>query len=489
MRWLLAVGLPLLLLPLIPSPAQAEGLDAYRSQVPAWRACGQGSWCADIAVPLDYVNPSGPQVTLAVKAVAPAAPDGTRPALVVNPGGPGSSATGFVPYFASLLPREVREAYDVVGFDPRGVEDSTPVTCLTGRDTTRWLRTDLSPDTPAETADLMRRAAAISPGCLRMSPAVAPHVGTATTVRDMDIVRSALRQDALNWFGFSYGTQLGARYAEEFPARVGRMVLDGAVDPALDAMELSRGQSAGFQAAIARFAQDCARRPSCPLGSSTREVLDGINDLLRRLDRSPLPTRSGPDLVQAEAITALFFAMYSTDLWPLLEDALASARRGNGTKLSELAAIANDRTGPNSYGSNMTSAFLAIGCWDYPAPPGRSGLSAAARRWARDAVVPDLARAMAWGNAPCSTWFGHAADPPAPVTSTTSAGILIIGTRYDPATPYAWARSLNGQLPTSRLLSYDGDGHTAYGEGSVCVQRIVDAYLASGVLPPEGARC
>lgn len=480
----------LLVTPLLPgAPARAEGLEGYRSQEPAWRACGQGSWCADIAVPLDYVNPSGPQITLAVKAVASAAPDGSRPALLVNPGGPGSSATGFIPYFASLLPRQVRETYDVVGFDPRGVQDSTAVTCLTGRETTRWLRTDPSPDTAAETAVLLRRAAAIAPGCLRMSPSVAAHVGTDTTVQDMDVVRAVLGQETLNWFGFSYGTQLGARYAEAFPARVGRMVLDGAVDPALDAMELSRGQSTGFQTALTRFAQDCARRPSCPLGSATGEVLDGINDLLRRLDRSPLPTRSGPDLVQAEATTALFFAMYSTDLWPLLEDALAAAARGNGTKLSDLAAIANDQTGPNSYGSNMTSAFLAIGCWDYPSPPGRSGLTAAARSWARDAVVPDLARAMAWGNAPCSTWFGHSAATPAPVTSTTSAGILIIGTRYDPATPYAWARSLNRQLPTSRLLSYEGDGHTAYGEGSACVQRTVDTYLVSGTLPAAGARC
>jgi len=298
-----------------------------------------------------------------------------------------------------------------------------------------------------------------------------------------------LNQEYLHWFGFSYGTVLGAAYAEKFPTRVGRMVLDGAVDPSLDAMQLSRGQSTGFQTALTRFAQDCSRTRSCVLGSSPGEVITTINTVLARIDRSPLRTDRGALLVQAEAITALFFSMYSTDLWPLLEDALESARRGDGTGLAELSALASDRVGPNSYGSNINSAFYAIGCWDSPAPPGRDGLATAARRWARDAVIPDLARAMSWGNAPCSTWFGHAPDAPRPVTSTTTAGILIIGTRYDPATPYAWARNLQQQLPTSRLLTYVGDGHTAYGEGSGCVDRIIDAYLISGALPETGTRC
>ena len=488
MRWLLAVGMVLGTV-LAPAPARADDLDTYRTQQPPWRACGQGNWCTDISVPLDYADPDGARITLAVRAVAPTAPDGTRPALLVNPGGPGSSATEFAPYIAGQLPREVRAVFDIVGVDPRGVEDSSAVTCFTGPQTTRWLRTDSSPDTQAEVTTLVRRAASIGRGCLRMSPAIARHVGSDSTVQDMDIVRAVLNQEYLHWFGFSYGTVLGAAYAEKFPTRVGRMVLDGAVDPSLDAMQLSRGQSTGFQTALTRFAQDCSRTRSCVLGSSPGEVFTTINTVLARIDRSPLRTDRGALLVQAEAITALFFSMYSTDLWPLLEDALESARRGDGTGLAELSALASDRVGPNSYGSNINSAFYAIGCWDSPAPPGRDGLATAARRWARDAVIPDLARAMSWGNAPCSTWFGHAPDAPRPVTSTTTAGILIIGTRYDPATPYAWARNLQQQLPTSRLLTYVGDGHTAYGEGSGCVDRIIDAYLISGALPETGTRC
>lgn len=490
MRWLLGLGLLLTLtLPATGIARADDGLEAYRSQELSWRTCGQGTWCTSLEVPLDYADPGGRRISLAVRTLGPRAPDGTRPALLVNPGGPGSSARDFVPYFAGLLSRPVRDTYDVVGVDPRGVGASTPVTCMTGADTTRWLRTDPSPDSAAEVQTLMRRAAQIAPGCLQLSGDLARHVGSDATVNDMDLVRSALDQESLHWFGYSYGTYLGARYAERFPSRVGRMVLDGAVDPALNSIQVSRDQSRGFQTAIRRFAGECARTSRCPLGTSTKGVIAGINGLLASLERAPLPATSGSPLVQAEAITALFFSMYSTDLWPVLQDALASAYRGDGTDLAALADIANDRTGPNTYGSNINSAFLAIGCWDYPAPPGRVGLAAAARRWSTEAMVPDLARAIAWGNAPCSTWFGHSSRVPAPVTSTTAAEILVIGTRFDPATPYAWSQSLHAQLPTSRLLTFVGDGHTAYGEGSECVQRAVDSYLLTGALPPENTRC
>ena len=488
MRWLLTAGLALALTPLGPAHA-ADALEPFRVQELAWRSCGQGTWCASMQVPLDHADPSRDRITLSLRSLGTAPPDGSRPALLVNPGGPGSSATDFVPYFGGVVGRSVREAYDIVGVDPRGVGDSTPIECLTGRETTRWLRTDPSPDTPGEESTYLRRAAAISEGCLRQSARIAPYVGTGATVRDMDLVRSVLGQETLNWFGYSYGTQLGAQYAQLFPDRVGRMVLDGAVDPSLDTMQLSRGQSRGFQTALRRFAADCARQPDCALGTSTDDVLRTINALLASLDSTPLRTKAGPPLVQAEAVAALFFSMYSKDLWPVLGDALVAARRGDGTDLAALAAIANDRSGPDTYDSNINSAFLAIGCWDYPAPPGRKGLASAARRWAKDAEVPELARAIAWGNAPCTTWFEHAPMPPGPVASTTSSPIVIIGTMFDPATPYAWSRNLAAQLPTSRLLTFEGDGHTAYGDGSACVQNYVDDYLVRGTLPPVDARC
>ncbi len=167
-----------------------------------------------------------------------------------------------------------------------------------------------------------------------------------------------------------------------------------------------------------------------------------LNSILRKLDRRSLPTDGSRRLVQGEAITAVFFSMYSTSLWPTLRAGLTEAAEGDGTTLQLLAQLANDQTGPNEYGTNIASAFYAIGCWDYPATPNRSGLRAAAQNFARNAEVPELGRAMSWGNAPCSQWFAHSPTPPAAVSSTTTAPILIIGTTFDPATPYAWSQAL-----------------------------------------------
>ena len=202
-----------------------------------------------------------------------------------------------------------------------------------------------------------------------------------------------------------------------------------------------------------------------------------------------MPTSGSRRLVQSEAITALFFAMYSTDLWPALRRGLVEAHRDDGSSLQSLAQLANDQIGPNRYGSNIASAFYAIGCWDYPATPGIPGLKKAAKQWSTQVAVPEMGRAMSWGNAPCSTWFGHSSTPPAAVQSSTSAPILIIGTTYDPATPYAWSRALARQLPTSRLLTHRGDGHTAYGFSSRCIDSIADGYLLTGQLPDEGTVC
>jgi len=181
--------------------------------------------------------------------------------------------------------------------------------------------------------------------------------------------------------------------------------------------------------------------------------------------------------------------MYSETMWPSLRSALEEAVQGDGSGLLDLADYANDRTGPNSYSGNLTSAFIAISCWDTPAPPGAGGLARAAAKWSKGAGVPVMARTMSWGNAPCSQWYGRTARVPAPASSTTTAPILIVGTTYDPATPYSWSVALNRQLPTSTLLSYEGDGHTAYGGASACINRLIDAYLIKGVQPAARTVC
>lgn len=473
------------------APAEyPPALAPYYAQTLSWTPCRDGLDCAWLTVPLDYDDPSGETIRLRLSRSSATGPAAQRQgSLVVNPGGPGASGLDYAAYVASALAPRVAAQFDIVGFDTRGVGQSAPITCLTGRQTTVWLRTDLTPDSRAEQDRLMSVAGRIPAGCLQKSPGIARHVGSENTVRDLDIMRQALGDARLNWLGFSYGTYLGTLYAEQFPGTVGRFVLDGALDPSLGVMQISRDQSSGFQLAMSRFARDCAARASCPFDGPSASVLRGINGLLARIERQPLRTQRGRTLVQAEALTALFFSMYSPQLWPSLRGALSQARRGNGAGLQALADYSSDRIGPNRYGSNMASAFPAIACWDVPAPPGRTGLLAAAGAWSRGAAIPEMARAMSWGNAPCAQWFGHTARVPAPASTTTTAPVLVVGTTYDPATPYRWAQALSRQLPTSTLLTFVGDGHTAYGAGSRCIDDAIASYLLSGTPPAAGTVC
>ncbi|CAB4860748.1 MAG: alpha/beta fold hydrolase [Actinobacteria bacterium] len=466
------------------------GLEAFYGQALEWSTCSSDLVCAWLTVPLDYANPGGRTIRLRVsKARATGPSEDRQGSLVVNPGGPGAPALDFAQSVASSIAPTVAKAFDVIGFDPRGVGESVPVICLTGPQTTRWLEADQSPDTASEERRLMALASSFARGCLQRSPMIATHLGTDDTIRDMDILRQALGDDSLNFLGFSYGTYLGALYAQQFPDRVGRFVLDGALDPSLDLMEISKGQSVGFQVAVSRFASYCSRRSNCPYSGDQAAVLRGMNRLLMRLEIMPMRTGTARKLHQSEAVTAIFTSLYSKSFWPSLRSALAQAARGDGSGLLDIFDYANDRTGPNTYAGNLTSAFIAISCWDLPATPGAQGLGAAADAWSKGAAVPVMASTMAWGNAPCSQWYGHSPRVPAPISTTTTAPVLIVGTTFDPATPYAWAVSLSKQMPTSTLLTFRGDGHTAYGSGSDCISRAVDAYLLSGQQPAAGTVC
>ena len=455
---------------LVAPPVQAEEL--------TWQPCGTGQQCAWLTVPIDHGNPGLGTIELRIVRILARGPK-PQGALVVNPGGPGSSGADFVRLFALSVPDQIREQFDLVGFDPRGVGQSSPIRCLSDANLARLLRTDSTPRTLAQQQRWMRETATFGPGCRADQPALAPYLDTQQTVADMDLLRAALGAERLNFLGYSYGTLLGARFAEAFPDRVGRFVLDGAVDPALDLMETSRGQARGFQRAIRRFADDCARRAECRLGRSSAQVLQRINTLLRNLDSRPIPTSGPTTLVQSEAITGIVTALYSTQTWPVLGQAITQAQAGDGTLLQRLAYLGNDQVGPQEFSSNLVSAFIATTCLDAPPPPGRIGLARAAQRWSANTAVPELSRTLAWGNAPCSNWFRRGAEP-SQVTSSTTAPLLIIGTRYDPATPYQWSQVLNRALPTSSLLTYEGDGHTAFASGIDCVDITVTRYLLSG---------
>lgn len=471
----------------ISSSSAASGLSSYRTQPLNWHSCSAGQ-CASLRVPLDYTDLSRGDITLAISRLPHSGPN-FQGSIVINPGGPGESGLEFAKYAAKHLAPDVAREFDFIGLDPRGVQNSAPVTCMTPKQTAAWLAMDSSPDTPKEITSVMRAAGRISKGCLKYSPRIAPFVGTASAAQDLDILRSALGEEKLNWLGFSYGTYLGTAYLEAFPDHVGRFVLDGALNPALNSMQISDGQSAGFQRAFQNFAADCSRRKTCTLGASAAEITKKVNALLARLDRHPLRTDQGPALTQSLGMGGMLTAMYTTEMWEPLGDAIAQALSGNGSGLMELAWVGSQQTGPTTFTSNVQSAYYAIDCWDMPAPPGAAGLSAAARRWSAGAPVPEFAKSMAWSNAPCTSWFAHDSHGPAPAASSTKAPILVIGTRFDPATPYEWSQALSSQLATSTLLTYEGNGHTAFGSGSACIDNQVELYLLRGALPPKGASC
>jgi pimeloyl-ACP methyl ester carboxylesterase len=439
-------------------------------------------------VPLDYSNLKLGNISIAVSRVKHTGPT-FQGSLVVNPGGPGSSGLDFAKYVAREVSPAVAKEFDIIGFDPRGVGRSEPVTCMTNKQTASWLAMDSTPDSPTEIASVMNAAALIGKGCLEYTPRIARHVGTPSATQDLELLRSALGETKLNWLGFSYGTSLGTSYLELFPENIGRFVLDGAVDPALNSMQLSLGQAKGFQQAFQNFAQDCIDRSPCSIGSSRALITSRVNALLAKLDTHPMRTNYGTKLTQSLGMGGIFTAMYSTDMWPLLIDGLGQSFNGNGTGLLQLSWMGSDQTGPATFGSNMQSAYYAIECWDMPASPGAPGLARAAKQWAKSAKIPEIARSMSWSNAPCSTWFAHNPELPAPASSATQASILIIGTRFDPATPYVWAQALTTQLTTSTLLTYDGNGHTAFGAGSRCIDNAVNDYLLRGTLPSAGKSC
>ncbi|MFM7598175.1 MAG: alpha/beta hydrolase [Actinomycetota bacterium] len=447
-----------------------------------WESCGGDTECAGLVVPLDYADPTGPTLTIAVSRI-PASGDRLG-AIIVNPGGPGVPGQSYAASLAWELPAALGRRYDFIGIDPRGVGDSSAFVCMSRRDLRTWLRIDATPDTAAEERTFARIAGTFGPQCDEAAGDLLPHVSTRDTARDLDTLRRALGDDRLHFIGASYGTYLGAMYADQFPERVGHLVLDGAIDPRVDQVGLTDRQITGFDESAVRMAAWCAARGSCPVpGRTTQGVLRNINRLLEDLDTRDLPVTDGPALRQQEAIVGIISGLYSRDSWSFTLLAIGSALEGDGTDLATLGRSFLTSQ-PAFY-----SAFLAISCIDSPAPPGRSGVSRWARDRARDTRVPEISRYLAWSVLPCSTWPVHVDDAPGPVRATGAAPILVIGTTHDPATPYAWSRSLARQLDSGALLTREGDGHTAIGTGSRCVSRAIAAYLLSDRLHEPGTVC
>ena len=470
-------------------------LASYYGQKPAWRGCGvPGFECATLKAPLDYAEPSSGDVRLALTRKKATGPGKRLGSLLVNPGGPGGSAIGYVQAYAGIgYPAEVRARYDMVAVDPRGVARSEPVKCLDGPDMDTYTQTDATPDDGKETDGLVAAYRTFAEGCGADAPRLLRHVSTVEAARDMDIVRAVLGDEKLNYVGASYGTFLGATYAGLFPDRAGRLVLDGAMDPSLPARRLNLEQTAGFETAFRSFAKDCARQPDCPLGgkgTSPERVGENLKAFFAKLDTRPVPTgdADGRRLTESLATTGVIAAMYDEGSWEQLREALTSATKENdGSGLLVLSDGYYERDADGAY-SNLMFANAAVNCLDLPASfDTPDEVSRALPEFEK--ASPVFGRGLAWAALNCAYWPVHATGEPHRIEAKGAAPIVVVGTTRDPATPYRWARALAGQLSSARLLTYEGDGHTAYGRGSSCIDRTINAYLLRGTPPKDGKRC
>ncbi|BAJ29380.1 MULTISPECIES: alpha/beta hydrolase [Kitasatospora] len=475
--------------PLEPLPAEpAAALAPYYAQKLGWQACDSGFECATFKVPLDYAHPGdGREVELSAVR-KPAGGTGHRiGSLLLNPGGPGGSAVDYVERVAARYDAGVRSSYDLVGFDPRGVGRSAPVTCLTGPRMDAYTATDLTPDDQREIDALVAADQEFAAGCRAEAGELLGHVSTVEAARDMDVLRALVGDRKLNYVGKSYGTFLGATYAGLFPGKVGKVVLDGAMDPSLDAATGNLTQAGGFETAWKAFAKDCAGRDDCPLGRSEQQAGTELTALFARLDAKPLPTDQNRPLTESLALTGVAQAMYAETLWSYLREALTTARAGDGSGLLKLSDSYYGRDRDGGY-ENLMYANMAVNCLDLPAPFADPAAVAAAVP-AFEKAAPHFGRDMAWMALGCAYWPDKATGAPHTIRAAGSDPIVVVGTTRDPATPYAWAKSLAGQLEAGRLLTYEGDGHTAYQRQNACVDGAINGYLLGGEAPANGKVC
>lgn len=497
-------------------PATApSGLESFYQQTVSWYPCpkddgmtqggsgsGPGSYsCARVTVPLDYDDPGGATIEITLKRRAA---DGTSIGqLFVNPGGPGGSGVSLAESATDHFSSQLVKSYDVVGFDPRGVGNSTAVDCFTDaemdarrsgdEDTHGGAVADsdtASPDDVRAAAE--EEGAAFARACetSTSTPGLLDHVDTVSAARDLDILRAVVTGDGqLNYLGYSYGTYLGSTYADLFPTNVGRMLLDGAVDPTLTAGEVSLGQAQGFETALRTYVADCQAGKDCPLSGDPDEGVRQVREFLNRTRTVPVPT-SSPDrpLTYGLARDALLGLMYQSESWSILTEGLSQAmNKDDGSTLLYVADLFASRNDDGTYDDNSNEVINAVNCLDYPVVGDATSWDAEAEQI--EAASPTFGDALTYSDLFCQGWGHTSSREREPVRATGSAPILVVGTSGDPATPLAWARALASQLENGHLLTWDGTGHTAYGRGGRCVTGAVDAYLLAGELPEDGLVC
>ncbi|WP_455907278.1 alpha/beta fold hydrolase [Streptomyces niveus] len=467
-----------------PTPSAAEGGGTAPSPLP-----GGTKWeCASMAAPLDYATPKGATIELAL--IRATSDPGKRiGSLVFNFGGPGGSGVTGLPSFGNDYDK-LRTRYDLVSFDPRGVGRSDPVECKDDKQLDAYYATDMTPDDAAEEKSYVNGLKWYAGGCEQKSGKALPHVGTVNAARDMELMRQVLGDDKLNYFGISYGTELGGVYAHLYPKSVGRAVFDAVVDPNQSSEQGSLGQAKGFQLALTNFAKDCVSRgDACKLpGSTPKEIENFVVELLDQLDKKPIAGLGDRKLTETQATNGIAQTLYSKEYWPLLEQGLDEADGGSGALLLVLSDAMNGRNEKGQY-SNIQAANAAVNCVDSKQRYTLAQTKAKLPEFRK--VSPVFGDFLGWGLLGCSEWPVPGEWEKPDVSAPGAAPILVIGNTGDPATPYEGAQAMAKALGdgVGVELTYEGQGHGAYNAGSACVQNAVNGYLLDGKVPKAGTVC
>jgi pimeloyl-ACP methyl ester carboxylesterase len=462
------------------------GLTKFYEQKLDWTACDNGFQCTNLKVPLDYSHPAGTVISIAVVRKLATDQADRLGSLLVNPGGPGGSGIDYV-LSPDIVSPNISARYDLVGFDPRGVGESDPVQCLNNAQMDTFVGIPADPATPAQQTEVIQESKFFAAQCEAKSGSLLPFVGTQSAARDMDVLRAALGDSKLNYLGKSYGTYLGAVYAEEFPKNVGHLVLDGALDPSLTSEQLNLTQAAAFDAELRQFLANCAAQTGCPLGSDVTADVTKLKTWVDGLEANPIAGDGTRKLSESLAMTGIALAMYDQTTWPQLTEALTAAFAGNGAQLLSMADEYNNRVG-GVYVGNEAEANFAINCVDHP-DEATSVQQIEADLPVYEKAAPFFGEMVDWSGLPCAYWGAAPTNSPDKIAAAGAAPILVVGTTRDPATPYAWAQGLAAQLSSGHLLTMNGDGHTAYLRGSTCIDSAVNAYLLAGTLPAPGTVC
>ncbi|KOX16493.1 peptidase [Nocardiopsis sp. NRRL B-16309] len=480
-----------------PAPTEDSGaLAEFTSQEFAWGACEEGGSdveCAVYEVPMDYGDLGGERIEIAVKRL-PASGNDRLGSLLINPGGPGGSGYDRVDVAAYGVSEDVRERFDVVGFDPRGVGRSSPLTCFDAEEIDDFLGVEVADgasDDIADAAELVESSQEFVEACEDNAPDLMRHMGTADVARDMDVLRALVGDERLTYLGSSYGTHIGAQYADQFPERVRALVLDGAVDPAQSPLDMGVEQATGFETALRAFVADCLNRADCPLGGPGTSVDEGVaalDDFLEGAAERPLANSADDrEVNRARAELGVLAALYTESWWPSVREALTAAMEdGDGTGLVLLGDDLYGRTDTEEY-ENSTAALIAVNCSDSPSPRDVGEYAEAAEEAGEESPV--FGPMLAWGSLPCAYWPEDAVAEGGELTAAGADPIMVVGTTRDSATPYAWSEALAEQLESGFLVTRDGDGHTGYRMGDACVDAMVDDYLIDLAVPEDGMAC